>query len=121
MATEAPGGVMVPARRPGASAVELDDNLAVYDDVGQILILLNASAASVWERCDGATTLDDMVRALQAAHPDDAADIDDDVRQTVGKLMELGLLVEAGPGAAGPAASPAAGQAPGATPGTPPS
>ena len=101
MTTDAPCGVTVPARRPCASAVELDDNLAVYDDVGQLLILLNTSAAAVWARCDGVTTLDDMVRALQATHPDDAADIDDDVRQTVGKLMELGLVVEARPGAAG--------------------
>ena len=33
-----------------------------YDDVGQLLILLNTSAASVWERCDGTTTLDEMAR-----------------------------------------------------------
>jgi hypothetical protein len=101
MATDSPSGVLLPARRPSASAVELDDNLAVYDDVGQLLILLNTSAASVWERCDGATTLDDIVRALQAAHPDDAADIGEDVRQTVDKLMDLGLVVDAGPGADG--------------------
>ncbi len=93
-----------PARRLGASTVELDDNVAVYDDVGQLLILLNTSAASVWERCDGTTTLDDMVRQLQAAHPDDAADIGEDVRQTVGKLVELGLVVDAGPVADGVAA-----------------
>jgi hypothetical protein len=72
----------------------LDDNVAVYDDVGQLLILLNTSAAAVWEHCDGTTTVDDMVRALAAAHPDDAADIGEDVRQTVRKLVELGLVVE---------------------------
>jgi hypothetical protein len=81
--------------------VALDDNLAIYDDVGQLLILLNTSAAEVWECCDGTATLDDMVRALQAAHPDAAADISEDVRQTVDKLRELGLVVDAGPGADG--------------------
>ena len=40
-------------RLDGAAAVELDDNVALYDDVGQLLILLNMSAAAVWERCDG--------------------------------------------------------------------
>lgn len=90
-------GVALPTRRVGASTVELDDNVAVYDDVGQLLILLNTSAAAVWEHCDGTTTVDDMVRALAEAHPDDAADIGEDVRQTVRKLVELGLVVDGGP------------------------
>ena len=58
-----------PTRRAGASTVELDDNVAVYDDVGQLLILLNTSAAAVWEHCDGATTVDDMVRGLGGRAP----------------------------------------------------
>ena len=84
-----------PARRAGAAAVELDDNVALYDEVGQLLILLNTSAAAVWERCDGTTTLDDIGRELAAAYPDDAGLIGEDVRQTVGKLAELGLVVDA--------------------------
>ena len=83
-----------PLRRGGASAVELDDNVALYDEVGQLLILLNTSAAAVWELCDGATTVDEMVRALAEAHGHEPtpAVIREDVRQTVGKLAELGLV-----------------------------
>ena len=84
-----------PVRREGAAAVELDDNLALYDDVGQLLIMLNSSAAVIWESCDGTATLDDMVRELTAAHPDEAAVMGEDVRQTVRKLVELGLVVDA--------------------------
>ena len=84
-------------RREGATAVELDDNLALYDDVGQLLIMLNSSAALIWECCDGATTVDDMVRQLTAAHSADAAEIAEDVRRTVAKLAELGLVVPTGP------------------------
>jgi hypothetical protein len=94
--TRVHGGVTFPARRPGASVVALDDNVAVYDEVGQLLILLNASAAAVWERCDGTTTLGDLVRALEAVYPDSPADIAEDVRLTVEKLLELGLVVDAG-------------------------
>jgi hypothetical protein len=89
--------VSMPTRRAGASAFELDDNVAAYDDVGQLLILLNTSAAAVWERCDGRTTVDDMVRALAAAHGADGDDIAEDVRRTVAKLAELGLVVQAAP------------------------
>jgi Coenzyme PQQ synthesis protein D (PqqD) len=74
--------------------VELDDNVALYDEVGQLLIMLNSSAAVVWECCDGATTVDDMVRALTAEHPDDAGVIGEDVRRTVGKLVDLGLVAD---------------------------
>jgi hypothetical protein len=101
MPADAPSGVTLPLRRIDASTVELDDNLAVYDDVGQLLILLNTSAAAVWERCDGATPVDDMVRALAASHRADTAEIAEDVRQTVDKLFELGLVVQA-PGPGGP-------------------
>jgi hypothetical protein len=84
-------------RREGAIAVELDDNLALYDDVGQLLIMLNSSAALIWESCDGATTVDDMVRRLTVTHAADAAEIAGDVRRTVAKLAELGLVGQTWP------------------------
>ncbi len=99
MQAERPSGRLRPLRRGGSSAVELDDNLALYDEVGQFLILLNTSAATVWELCDGATTVDEMVRALARVHPEQAAEIEEDVRQTVAKLAELGLVVDADPDA----------------------
>jgi hypothetical protein len=97
---EWPDGSSRPVRREGADAVALDDNVALYDDVGQLLIMLNSSAAAIWELCDGTTTLDDMMRELADRHEADAADagvIGRDVRQTVCKLAELGLVVDAAP------------------------
>ena len=84
-------------RRQGATAVELDDNVALYDDVGQLLIMLNSSAALIWECCDGAMTVDDMVRQLTVTHAADAAEIAGDVRRTVAKLAELGLVGQTRP------------------------
>jgi hypothetical protein len=86
----------VPVRREGASAVELDDNLAVYDDVGQLMILLNSSAGAVWNLCDGSTTVAAMIRELAETYPDQASVIGEDVRETLRKLAELGL-VDQGP------------------------
>ena len=54
-----------------------------------------SSAALVWEFCDGSTTVDEMVRQLAAAHPDDARVIGEDVRQTLRKLADLGLVTDA--------------------------
>jgi hypothetical protein len=95
MQAEWPNGGTRPLRRGGSSAVELDDNLALYDEVGQLLILLNTSAATVWELCDGTTGLEEMVLALTRAYPEQTAEIAEDVRRTVRKLAELGLVVDA--------------------------
>jgi hypothetical protein len=79
----------------------LDDNVAVYDDIGQLLILLNAGAAAVWDRCDGATTFAELARALAQAHTEESADaIAHDAWQTVRRLADLGLVDDAAPGAA---------------------
>jgi hypothetical protein len=86
-----------PVRREGPAAVPLDDNVALYDDVGQLMILLNTSAAAVWELCDGTRTLGDIGRVLAEVHRATEADlIGEDVRLTVHKLADLGLVVEAG-------------------------
>ena len=82
----------MPVRRAGASAVELDDNLAVYDEVGQLMILLTSSAGAVWTLCDGSTTVAAMVRELAEMYPDEASVIGEDVRGTLRKLAELGLV-----------------------------
>ncbi len=92
MPDESPSPEWRPRRRAEASGVELDDNVAVYDEVGQLLILLNRTAAAVWERCDGHTTAEEMTRDLSSAHDADPALVAEDVRRTLGKLAELGLV-----------------------------
>jgi hypothetical protein len=95
-----------PRRRDGSSAVPLDDNLAVYDDVGQLLILLNVAAAAVWTRCDGVATFDQIVADVASSHAGDIGEITEDVWLTVRRLAELGLVddvVEDSADSAGPA------------------
>ena len=95
MAADWVHGEVRPVRRDSAGGVHLDDNVALYDEVGQLLIMLNSSAAAVWERCDGTRTLDEIVGELAEAHADDdAGAIAEDVWLTVRKLAELGLVVD---------------------------
>jgi hypothetical protein len=84
-----------PRRRDGASGVPLDDNLALYDEVGQLMILLNVGAAAVWERCDGIATFGDITAGLTRAHTGDPVAIAEDAWLTVRKLAELGLVTDA--------------------------
>ena len=95
-----------PRRRDGSPAVPLDDNLAVYDDVGQLLIMLNVAAAAIWTRCDGVATFDQIVAGVASSYAGDLDEIAEDVWLTVRRLAELGLvdeLVEDAAQAAGPA------------------
>jgi hypothetical protein len=78
----------------------LDDNLAFYDDVGHLLILLNVAAAAVWTRCDGVATFDQIVTGLASSHAGDIDEITKDVWLTVRRLAELGLVDEIGKDAA---------------------
>ena len=82
-----------PRCRDGTSAVSLDDNLAIYDDVGHLPILLNVAAA-VWSRCDGVAPFQEIVADLVTAHAGDIDEITVDARLTVRRLAELGLAEE---------------------------
>ena len=82
-------------RRRVSQCADLDDNVALYNETDQLLILLNRSAAAVWELCDGARTLSEIVDVIARTHPAEAGEIPDDVRRTVRKLAELGLVDDA--------------------------
>ncbi len=95
-----------PRRRDGASGLPLDDNLAVYDEVGQLLILLNVAAAAVWIRCDGVAAFDEICADLASTYAGDLDQMAEDVWLTVRQLAELGLVDEIAEDAV-PAAGPA--------------
>ncbi|HXX91454.1 MAG TPA: PqqD family peptide modification chaperone [Acidimicrobiales bacterium] len=73
------------------TTVVVDDSLFVYDEGDRRFFVLNASAAAVYERCDGSRTLDAIAAALAEEHPD-APSVAEDVRDAVDGLVELGLV-----------------------------
>jgi hypothetical protein len=74
--------------------MQLDDNVAIYDEVGQVLVMLNATASAVLDCCDGSTTFDAMVTQLAQLHSTSVDSIREDVRRTLRKLASLGLVSE---------------------------
>ncbi len=71
---------------------EVDGEVVLYDPVAPRLLVLNATGAAVWRRCDGSMTVRALVRALidaLGAPPEQVgADVDAFLRQ----LLEAGLL-----------------------------
>jgi hypothetical protein len=85
----------LPRARPDLSFVPLDDNVAIYDEVGQVLVMLNSSAAAVLERCDGTTTFELLVAGLAVDHAADPQVIRRDTWLTLRKFASMGLVADA--------------------------
>lgn len=85
-------GTAVPAPSTPITAVAVDDSLFVYDEAARRFCVLNSSAASIFEHCDGIRSVDQVAAALAERHPGAADRVRADVRETLSELIELGLL-----------------------------
>ncbi len=54
--------------------------------------VINASAAQIWELCDGQNTLDQVVSAFAAEYGLPEADVQADVQYILTKFHDLGVL-----------------------------
>ena len=73
----------------------LNDGVGLYDQVGQVLFVLNVGAAAIWSRCDGGSSVAAMVDALAAAHGADGATVAHDVKRTLHELARHGVVTDA--------------------------
>ncbi len=88
-----------PRRRTDVLAEFLADGSAVlYDPRTEIAYPLTATAAVVWETCDGAHTATTKVDELAALFEAPSEVIERDVQALLGQLAEIGLL-DPSPGA----------------------
>lgn len=85
----------LPLARPDLTPVELDDNVAIYDDQGQVLVLFNSTAHAVLERCDGQTAFEDIVSDLADLYAERPELIVEDASRTLRKLSSMGLVADA--------------------------
>jgi len=91
-ASDLPARDSVPVRRPEMEWVDLDGEVVVYDTARARLHRLNASAASVWFECDGATTVEQVIAATIERYTGPREAIASDVRDTLVGLHRAGLL-----------------------------
>jgi hypothetical protein len=85
-------GSSTPRRSRGLAAVELDGDLVVYDPADQVLHVLNPAAALVWDRCDGTTTVAEIVAELSRWVARPATDLAGEIAAAVADLRHLGLV-----------------------------
>ncbi len=85
-------GSALPLAVSRVKAVPVDDNVAIYDEVGHVLLMLNASASAVLEMCAGTITADEIVDRLSMSYAVAKSELRSDVWLTLLKLATLGLI-----------------------------
>jgi hypothetical protein len=87
----------VPERRvgpplTGATEVEVDGRVSVFSPLTRQVMMLNDTASDVWRLADGEHDLDEVTTLLATAYSVEVEDISDDVRATVQRFVDAGLL-----------------------------
>lgn len=82
----------LPKKCDGFLVEEMDGEVVLLHPGKNIIIHSNATAALIWQMCDGLNTIDDIVNILSGAYPDAKDEIAKDVPETIQKLRAQGAL-----------------------------
>lgn len=83
---------MIPCQRAGLVARELDGEAVILDRVAGKVHQLNVTAAYVWQRCNGESSIQKMAAALAEDFGIDAGLAAQDVARIIETFGNLGLL-----------------------------
>jgi hypothetical protein len=83
---------MMPRQRQGLIAREIGGESLLLDRHGGFVHQLNVTAAYIWDRCDGGSSVEAVAAELSERFGIDAATARHDVMKTIDALAGLGLL-----------------------------
>ena len=89
---------MFPKRRSDVTVREVEGELLVLDHRTERVHQLNATAVSIWNQCDGATSVAEITKALATEYGLDTHPVEADVVRTVAQFQALDLLEGASEG-----------------------
>jgi uncharacterized protein len=81
-----------PARSRDCTVRNLDGEQVVYEPSTHEVVVLNPTAAFIFERCDGVRTVADLLSELEAAYAADSERLRTDLLTTLTELSARGLL-----------------------------
>ncbi len=84
--------MIIPAPVDGFQIETLDDEIVLLHPARNIIIHSNQTGALIWQLCDGARSLDEIVEILSAAYPESYAEIATDVPAVIQTLLMRGAL-----------------------------
>ena len=82
----------LPARRFDLTFRIVEDEVVILDRGTGNLHRLNATAGTIWQHCDGRSTLDEISARVAAEFDKDLTEVREAVRATIEDFEQLGLL-----------------------------
>lgn len=71
---------------------EVKGDISLFDAKTNQVVVLNSTASDVWRLSDGEHTLEEIVTLLASAYKTDPERIRNDVKTTIGQLVDEGFL-----------------------------
>lgn len=84
----------VPARCDGVTLCPLEDEALLYDTNRRKIFVVNATAALVWQLCDGEISIERIERKLRSRFADTDSDVASDIREILGSFERHGLVTK---------------------------
>lgn len=81
-----------PVPAEGYRVEEMDGELLLYHPQSTATLYLNNTAALVWQLCDGARTVAEIVEILSESFPDSGGGMDRDVLDALTSFRDQGAL-----------------------------
>ena len=71
----------------------IDNEITVYHPTLATSLYLNETGALIWELCDGVRPVSEVIDVLVDLYPENEAQIADDVRALIRRLLEKNIAV----------------------------
>lgn len=71
---------------------DMDGELLLYNPINSTTLHLNGPSAIVWNLCDGNTSVQQMIEAVEEAYPDQSGQIETDITSVVADFVEREFL-----------------------------
>lgn len=81
-----------PKQNPAYRLEALDDEVLLYSQDDTCILYCNPSASLIWQLCDGTRTIREIISLLNAAFPDAAGAVPDDVEVALGEFEQHGAI-----------------------------
>ncbi len=86
---------MKPKHRIKFNIQDLGDEVLIYDDERECVHVMNHTAHTIWNMCNGEHTPEDITAKLQELFPDiDGQQLREDVDTTINDFLKKKILIE---------------------------
>jgi coenzyme PQQ biosynthesis protein PqqD len=81
-----------PIQAPGFKLEVVDEEVILFHPARTSVIHTNRSGGLIWQLCDGARSVEEIIELLRQMYPDSVSEIANDVERVLGDLTDGGVV-----------------------------